>query len=461
MKIRTAIFVVYVAASAVGFAVLMAFILREVRPRYVESMRRTLSETAVIFAGMLESKLEDTAAGQDVDPEALWGREFGALEKPSETTRVYWTARDDDTSDLDSEYNTRGELRSFIRGRTKSGEEYTLVNGELRVTAPVHFEGMVVGYVGVGRPLEAVTGAIWAARIKLALGSTLIAAIMIAAGWWIANRLSRALERLTAYATDIRDGKDASPPQSRATEIAALSKAFEEMRRALEGKDYIERYTQALTHEIKAPLSAIRGATELLNEGMAPNEQERFLKNIRGETARIQHIIDQLLQLSAIEARHGKIEATRLDLATVVEGVVGNSRSLAEVQGVVLDYAAPNREIPVEGEAWLLSMAVANLVQNAVDFSPAGSTVEIAVEASGSWARVIVSDRGPGIPDYAQQKVFERFFSLPRPKSGRKSTGLGLSLVSEVAALHNGQLTLKNQSPPPGAEARLQIPMMT
>jgi two-component system sensor histidine kinase CreC len=138
-----------------------------------------------------------------------------------------------------------------------------------------------------------------AARWRLVTLIGVIAGVMLVLGWWIAARLTHALERLTLYAQDVRDGKKAAPPQSRAREIAELGRAFEEMREALEGRQHVERYTQTLAHEVKAPLAAIRGAAELLDENMPAEQRQKFLANIRNESARIQRIIERLLELSS------------------------------------------------------------------------------------------------------------------------------------------------------------------
>jgi two-component system sensor histidine kinase CreC len=111
----------------------------------------------------------------------------------------------------------------------------------------------------------------------------------------------------------------------------------------------------------------------------------------------------------------------------------------------------------VRGDPFLLHQAVSNLIQNAIDFSPAGSPIEIAATADGDRLDVVVRDHGPGIPDYAKEKVFDKFFSLQRPDTGKKSTGLGLNFVKEVALLHHGEIRLENL-PDGGLWARLSLP---
>jgi two-component system sensor histidine kinase CreC len=101
-------------------------------------------------------------------------------------------------------------------------------------------------------------------------------------------------------------------------------------------------------------------------------------------------------------------------------------------------------DVLIEGDAFLLYQALSNLIQNAIDFSPAGTQIELAGQLEVGRFRFSVRDYGPGIPDYAKARVFEKFFSLQRPDTGKKSTGLGLNFVREVAMLHQGEVTLEN-----------------
>jgi two-component system sensor histidine kinase CreC len=229
------------------------------------------------------------------------------------------------------------------------------------------------------------------------------------------------------------------------------------MRVALEGKAYVERYTQALAHEFKAPLSAIRGAAELLAENPPEPDRARFLANLRAESARLQQIVERLLELAALESRRGGTAMAPVDLADVVREAREAGRVAAMERGITLD-ALVNDGPCVRGEKFLLAQAVGNLVQNAIDFSPRGATVTLRLTALADRAVVTVEDKGEGVPDYAQEKIFDRFYSLPRPDTGRKSSGIGLSIVREVARLHGGEVTLENR-PEGGARATLTLPL--
>ncbi len=453
MKIRTAIFGVYVIASAVGFAAMMGLVLRDVRLRYVESMRRTLGDTAAYLAAFAAPE----------SPAEEWTRKLTALPKHADLLRVFACDRDGRVI-FDSAGRDLGQIYTWpmTGGGPAASENYTVSNvaevgNELRVASRVRRGSELLGWVGVGRPLASVVEGVRVARWRLVGYAGVIALVMIVAGWWIAARLTHSLERLTAYARNVRDGRRAAPPKSRAREIAELSLAFEEMRDALEGRQHVERYTQLLAHEVKAPLAAIRGAAELLDETMPAEQRQKFLGNIRTEAARIQRIIDRLLELSSLEAR----KALRQTETLAVAQLAGEAADVVRPAGATREVTFTVRggpEATVRGEGVLLREALVNLLQNAFEFSPDGGEVTLGWTVDHGRVVFAVEDAGPGVPDYALPRVFDRFYSLPRPGRERKSTGLGLALVREIALLHGGDATLENRTGG-GARGTVWVPL--
>jgi two-component system sensor histidine kinase CreC len=451
LRIRTAIFGVYVVASAVGLAAVMALVLRDVRLRYIESMRRTLGDTAALLATITEPDSADgdwTGPLKTHPPQAELLRVFAC----DRAGRVLFDAAGRDVGQV---YQW-----SMTGGGRYASQNYTVANvaevgNELRVVAPVRHHGEIIGWVGVGRPLTAISDGVRTARVRLVISTGVIALGMVVAGWWIAARLTRSLERLTAYARSVRDDRLAVPPKSRAREIAELQ-AFEEMRDALEGRQHVERYTQTLAHEVKAPLAAIRGAAELLDEEMPLEQRRKFLGNIRTESARIQRIIERLLELSSLEARKALRQTSALPTGQLAAEAVEAVRAAGAGRQVTFTLRTDG-EATLRGEAVLLREALVNLLQNALEFSPAGGEVTLAVAVAAGRVSFVVEDSGPGVPAYALPQVFDRFYSLPRPGTTQKSTGLGLALVQEIAHLHGGEVTLANR-PEGGARATLTLP---
>jgi two-component system sensor histidine kinase CreC len=245
-------------------------------------------------------------------------------------------------------------------------------------------------------------------------------------------------------------------PRLREQELAQLAGAMEDMRTELEGKHYIENYLHTLTHELKSPLTAIQGAAELLDEDMPRERQRRFIDNIRNESQRLREVVDHLLNLASLEKRRGLEQVEQVFLAPLVDSLCADKSAILAKNNLTMN-ADIDAACSVEGERFLLQQAISNLLDNAIDFSPPDTAIDISVSREqGDW-RLAIRDHGPGIPEYARERLFERFYSMPRPDSGRKSTGLGLSLVREVAQLHGGDIVVENH-PEGGALARLILP---
>jgi len=210
---------------------------------------------------------------------------------------------------------------------------------------------------------------------------------------------------------------------------------------------------------MKSPLAAIRGATELLGEHDLPEaERRRFTDNVQTQSARLQTLIDKLLRLAQLEQQRELEAPVEIELQSLLAELEQTISAHAAKRNLTLRVSA-EAALQLTGDRFLLGLALTNLVQNALDFSPPGGTVTCTAEADATHIHITIQDQGPGIADYANERLFERFFSLPRPDGAPKSTGLGLTLVHEIATLHGGEIQLEN-SPQGRALATLSIPVV-
>jgi two-component system sensor histidine kinase CreC len=206
-------------------------------------------------------------------------------------------------------------------------------------------------------------------------------------------------------------------------------------------------------------VAAIQGAAELLHEDMTRDERSRFLRNIEAETARLEDIVERLLLLSRVESRKTLDERRPVDMNAIVQRAAASVENQAAPRGISVIVNVPDEPCVVEGDAVLIEKAIANLLQNAVAFTPASGHVAASLRRESAGCAVTITDDGPGIPEYAQARIFERFFSLPRPDTGKKSSGLGLRFVREVAELQRGSITVRNGAQR-GAEATFPLPVI-
>ena len=163
------------------------------------------------------------------------------------------------------------------------------------------------------------------------------------------------------------------------------------------------------------------------------------------------------LALAAVEHRQAIERAELFDLAGLVRDAASEFEPQLAASAIVLRIDAPVAPIRISGDRFLVGQAIRNLLQNAQEFSPHGGTIVVSLRVEGGDAVLAVRDQGPGVPEFALPKVFDRFYSLARP-DGQRSSGLGLCFVREVASLHQGTATLAND-PAGGAIATLRLPL--
>ncbi|MES2185230.1 MAG: two-component system sensor histidine kinase CreC [Pseudomonadota bacterium] len=475
MTQRSRIFLGILLIYVLGMAFLLYRVVLDIDPRYRESAEEALVETSQLVASLVE---QDTIAGAintarlDTLFRAVYARRFSAqiynLHKSRVELRAYVTdARgrvlyDSEGRALGADYSQRADVGRTLNGmygaRTTRDVAADPLSSVMYVAAPIRWNGEIVGVVSIGKPVQSFGQFVEDARSRtlwVGVGSALALLLLaIIVSVW----LVRPFGLVRDYVAWARAQRKLGPRMMARRALVALRGGFGEMRDALTGRNYVADYVQTFTHEVKSPLSAIRGAAELLQEPAMPQEErEMFLANISRETLRIQEIVDRMMELTALETRRVLDRTEAVALAPLLEEVAAGTRAAAAARNVqvLLDLrAAPQ----AEGDPFLLRRAISNLLDNAIDFAPEGSAVQVALDGTARQAFVTVRDHGAGIPAYARDKVFEKFYSLARPHNRKKSTGLGLSFVKEIAALHRGRIELAN-APGGGALATLTLPL--
>ncbi len=464
MRIRTRIILGYAILFSLGFYFIGDFMVREIRPRYLEAVEESLNDTVNILASLIESEL----LGEHMDLVLLrrtfssaFKRKFDAriygFRKTGVELNVYVTDgkgivvydsngglnRGKDFSDWNDVHRTlKGKYGARSTRRNKDDPSSSL----LHVAAPIRSGGKIIGSVTVVKPLDSVTVFIQLARSRIFLTGFIAVAAFLVLSVIISVWISRPVMKLTDYINSLREKKHPVFPDLSGREIRDLGKAFRELLEELEGKKYIEDYIQSLTHELKSPLSSIRGAAELLMEdNMEKVHADRFCGNILTESRRIDTIIEKMLLISSLERRDRLENIEDMDLHVLVEEVLESLSPQIALKNIRIENRT-EKKIILQGEKFLLRHAVANLIQNGINFSGENERIIISSEFDGGNLLIKISDNGCGIPEYAEEKIFRRFYSLPRGESGRRGTGLGLTFVLEAVKLHGGSVSVKNNS---------------
>jgi two-component system sensor histidine kinase CreC len=479
VSIRTRIFFVFFATVIAGFALLGHWIRNDVADRYSESFEEVMVDMANLLAEIITTDIAQGDKKLERFDEAfsrVEQRQFSAqiydFEKTFVDIQVYVTDDkgiviydSDEGKAVGEDYSEWRDVHRTLLGEygaraTRFPEEVSPHDPARELTvayvaAPIYKQDQIAGVVTVAKPKYNIDRFVDHAKKKLIWAVLLAVALVVAVAFMLYGWVSQPLQSLVDYANRISRNERVDLPQLGDNEIGHVGRAMEEMRQTLEDKQYVERYVQTLTHELKSPLTGIQTAAELLSRDLPAEKREQFANTILRESERLSLFSSQLLQLTALEKRRHVDEPSEFSVNQTIEDVIESHQLDCDQRCLSISFRAESSFTAI-GDPFLIRQAIDNLLRNAIEFSPPEGEIAIHVEQQKSNLVISIADQGPGIPDYVGERIFERFYSLPRPDTGRKSTGIGLTFTREVAQLHDGSLKLESQST--GTLASLTLP---
>lgn len=446
---------------------------REVEPGVRQATEDTMVDTANLLAELAVDELATGRIGPggfatavhnalQREPQAsIWG-----VSKETVDFRVYVTdARgivvyDSEGVAVNADYSQWRDVARVLHGeygaRSTREDPTDPETSVMYVAAPVLRQGALIGVLTVAKPMTALTPYVDRARDRVRHAGFVLLAVSAVIGLLFTLWLTWSLNRLRDYARSVANGDKVVPPTVGGRQLSELARALAMMRERLDGKQYVEDYVQSLAHEMKSPLTTVRGAAELLLEDPSATDRQRFARSISEQAERMQLIIERLLALARIEQLQAPEELHDIALGELARETLACREEKMAARGLT-SLVDGERVTQVRGDSFLLQQAIGNLVDNAIEFSPDNAAIEITISSTAAHHILSVRDHGPGAPDFALAHLFERFYSLPRPATGRKSTGLGLAFVREVAKIHGGRVEFANAADG-GAVARLMLP---
>ena len=236
---------------------------------------------------------------------------------------------------------------------------------------------------------------------------------------------------------------------------------FRATRRAEELSRQKSAFVSSVSHELRTPLTTIRMHAEMLRDGLVPDaKRDRFHRQLVHESVRLSHLVENVLELSRLEEGRRVLRPQLADLRAAVAGVVAEHRPFVEEKGFTVTGPSEGEPVNVAFDAQAVSQIVINLIDNAVKYGEGPERqVEIDVASEGDVALIVVRDRGRGIPADERDRVFERFHRIRLPdQEHMPGTGIGLSLVRELAKGHGGDAEVVD-APGGGCEVRVIIPV--
>ena len=473
------VFLMYFAliglAAYWGFSVVSSQVkptIRQTTEEALVEMSNLLAEFAlplVLNAEVLDSGSYEQAFSQHVDN--FLKRQYNAtifgVKKEQASIRIYITDAsgiviyDSASLALGKDYSQWNDVYLTLQGQYGARSSQSIPGDEsssvMHVAAPIQHQGNIIGVLTLAKSNNSLQPFFALIDSKLKYWGGLFLVLSLLAGAVLSYWLTGSIRNLVRYAKQLTKGQDIEPPKLGETELAALATAMKNMREQLSGKEYVEEYLLTMTHEMKSPLSAIIGAAELIDPAMSDKDLQHFSANILLESKRLDGFIQRMLEVARLENLSELEQVQPLNLYSLISSVVAQKQIEAGSKEVSLIFEG-DADIHIVGNEFILQQVVDNLIGNAIEFSPQQASIKITCQALDDNAIIQVADEGEGIPDYALERIFERFYSLPRPLSGKRSSGLGLTFSKRAIELHDGSLVLENISPH-GARAVVHLPL--
>ncbi len=463
----------FVLVGLAGWFVLNVF-MQEVKPGVRQAMEDTLVDTANMLAALASNDMQNNhiATGQfanslaqyqqQITQSNIWG-----ITKAHREYRVYITDTngivvfDSSQLALGQDYSQWNDVYLTLRGKY-GARSSAVIKGQpdgdtiMYVAAPIKHNNAIIGSLTVAKPNSSMSPFIDRAQSQILQRGIVLLVLSLLIGAFFTWRFTRKINKLREYATQVSQGNKATAPDSSNDELAELALAMQTMRIELDGKQYVQASVEHLTHELKSPITAIQGALELLSPQMPKDKQTKFINQMKAQTERIKTIVQNLLGLAALEHQQTLKQTSTIELKALVQTQIEHLMVKASEANISISFEGEDQQ--TQGDHFLLGQAIYNLLENALDFSPAGSEIMVKLSNTEQATTLTVTDTGTGIPEYALSKIFDKFYSLPRPNNQQKSTGLGLNFVQEVTKLHNGTIQLENMASG-GVTATLSLPL--
>ena len=294
--------------------------------------------------------------------------------------------------------------------------------------------------------------------LVVAVVAATIAAIIVSVA--LSTRLSGPIARLAAASRRIADGRYAERVAiASSDEIGELAESFNRMAESLESTE--RRRLQLVgdvAHELRTPLTTLDGYLEGLEDGVIQPTEPTW-KLLRGETARLSHLVDDLQELWRAEARQLQLSITTIDVRAALEGVRERFVGQATEQGIELRLDLPSGPLSIRADQERLAQILDNLASNAVRYSPAGASVVLLATAGPNEVVIGLIDRGPGLTDEQRERVFERFYRIdPSRSRALGGSGIGLAIARALAEAMGGRVWAESEGLGLGSTFRLALP---
>ena len=319
-------------------------------------------------------------------------------------------------------------------------------NDYFTVAVPYVQNDEVLGAVFVQTPAQVISGGAEKFILPVVGMTVLVSLVAGMVLFFYLRGVMKPLTRLTQAATAMAGGDfDICVPDARTTpEVAELSEAFNIMAEQLSRmEDSRREFVANVSHELRSPITAIRGYVDGMLDGTIPGErQTHYLTIVSSETKRLSKLIGELLDLSRLEREDAALEMTDFDVCDLLERAFLRRMGDIDARGLELECDFDPEPCYVRADLARIEQVATNLIDNAIKFTPDGGRIDLIVRQEAGVCTVTVKDSGIGILPEDRPKVFDRFYTADKAHTSGKGTGLGLSICQRIMEMHEQQIRL-------------------
>ena len=366
-------------------------------------------------------------------------------------------------------FNTESYVKEYSEKKNTQNKfvftEFLNNNFYVMTINPVNLSGEKKGYIIVSEIANDILIAVDERRNFILRTVFSIAIVILIFSIFLNKYILKPIKALVLYTKAIKDKDEKIDKHERyllrKDEVGQLSRSLNEMTENLYRRiDIAENFSSDLAHEIRNPLTSLKGASEVLENTSDTEKRKKLIKVISHDVERIERLITDYSQMLKDEATLSRAKMKKIDLSNVVNSVVEdfNSDLINSNKNIQIDINNSNlngSKLNVLGVESKLEQIIANLLDNAVSFSPSNSKIEVICNIKKKDVQLIIKDQGPGFNEKNIDKIFSRFYSN-RPEKFGEHSGLGLNIVKNIIELHGGSITASNQ---PGNKkgARIEV----
>ncbi len=317
----------------------------------------------------------------------------------------------------------------------------------MTVGKPIIQDDMIVGAVFMHVKVDELGGVLRSTYQYITFSALLAVGLAFIMVYISSRRLSNPLRQMSEAANDIAKGNfDRRVSESGEDEIGQLSRSFNMMVKDLQAQEKIRRgFVANVSHELRSPLTSIQGFAQGMLDGTVPeNEKQRCYETIVQETKRLGKLINDLLDLSQMEAGKYRLNKTTVELNELVRRTLITFEGRIDAKNLQVDVCFDADKIHVEADADRIIQVLMNLFDNAVKFSEQGGKLVIRTKSKDRNVRILIADNGQGIPRKDLPHIWDRFYQAHDTSNGESGTGLGLSISKMIIDQHGGRIRVRS-----------------